>query len=433
MKPRMAVVFLVLSGMIVTAFVPTDALAWGSVTHAYFATELGYRWGYLNLQEVYGSSLPDMFNLMYGSPYRDYLWTQTHVEFMKYVNYCTRRSTKASGAGFASHNDVWGADYTAHHSAITNPGEGYVITKVNSLAPALVPQLVEILTAAGVPNAHALALQLAPGLAENFVETAVDVLIRRNEDAGAGFRLALAAQLRDPGIPFVLTRAYAKDLAQEFGISILEAAFVIVGTEIEYRNLMKLYGGIFTKSEDETIVLLAEQGATLAQMYLKAETGYDVVVPAEALVAFLRDVAIPLVEPDYGAEIAATLAYLEEEMDNHGFSSHSIFLAIGSERESDTPDDGIGRVPTIQNHPNPFRGETEIRYSLPEKTFIDLSIYSVEGRLIAALINREVAAGSHNARWEAKDLYGNPVAPGLYFLRFQAGESTETRRLILLK
>ena len=35
---------------------------------------------------MYGAMLPDMFNLMFDAPYQDYLWNETHYEFMKVVD-----------------------------------------------------------------------------------------------------------------------------------------------------------------------------------------------------------------------------------------------------------------------------------------------------------------------------------------------------------
>ncbi|UCF05802.1 MAG: T9SS type A sorting domain-containing protein [bacterium] len=406
--------------------IPASVLAWGAITHTYLAHELGNRWGFINLQEIYGATLPDMFNLMYGSPYKDYLWHQTHYEYMKVADKAYRRNTRAVAYGFTSHNDAWGADWTAHHGAITNPGEGYVITKVQLITPALVPQITAVLQAAGVPDAAIVAQALAPGLSENFVETAVDILVRRNEDPGAGYRLALAAQLRDFAVPILLIRAYVVGLSREFNMPFLAAVGLIAGAEKEYRDLMKFYGGIFTKSEEEAIDLLAEQGALLAQAFLKAETGYDVTVPVSDLADFLRNVAIPAVEPDYGIEIAATLDYLETAMPAHGFSSPGGFFLAGEEESSDMPE--ANRFNLAQNYPNPFNPTTVIGFTLSEPGPVKLTVYNVQGQEIAALVNRHLPAGDHSITWNAAG-----VPSGVYFCRLQAEGRTATRKMCLLR
>jgi hypothetical protein len=403
-----------------------DVKAWGAITHTYFAHELGKGPGYFNMQEIYGATLPDMFNLMYGSPYKDYLWAETHNEFMKVVAVSCGRSTEAFAYGFASHNDVWGADYTAHHSARTDPAEGYVITKSMMLVPVLKPQIVDILNAAGVPDAESIAEALALGLAENFVETAVDILVRRNEDAAAGYRLLLAAQLRDFRIPFKLVQAYAADLAAVSGMSIVESLQFLYGAEREYRELMTMYGLLFTRSESETIALLAEQGAALAETYLKTETGFDVVVPQDVIVAFLAGVAIPAVEGDYGAEIAATLSYLEAEMSVLGAGAPVFPLAGGEDPGAETP--GADGFALAQNYPNPFNPSTVIEYTLPEACRVRLAVYNAAGKQVDVLVDAFEREGGHSVQWNAAGL-----PSGIYFYRLQAGRLQVTRKMCLLR
>ncbi len=405
---------------------PSSLYSWGSITHTYLIDKIGYRWGYLNHQEIYGATLPDMFNLMYGSPYRDYLWTQTHIEFTKLTDLDGCRAIRAFFYGVGSHNDVWAADYTAHHDARTNPGEGYVRSKASVLVPVLKPQLTGVLSGAGVPNADALAEALAPGLAENFIETAVDLLIKRNEDPIAGFKLILASQVRHWRVPLLLVRAYARDFATEFGLSWIEASMILIGAEREYRDLMKLYGGIFIQDENSAIDLLAEQGAFLAEAYLKAATGYDVSVPPVMLATFLRDAAIPCVEPDYALEISATQTYIEEELASRGFGPGSLLFVLDEGEDPVTPRGS--RYHLGQNHPNPFNPTTVINYSLAEDSHVSLVVYNVLGQEVAVLIDGHQPAGDHSVTWNAQGL-----PSGIYFYRMKTDRFTATKKMCLLK
>jgi hypothetical protein len=409
----------------IVATLATGAGAWGSITHAHLANELGYRRGLPNAQEIYGSTLPDMFNLMYDSPYKDYLWTETHYGFMKVANRCSGRNLAAFAAGFVSHNDAWGADLTAHHDARTMPGIGYVIAKVNALVPVLKPQLVDLLNAAGVPGAEALADQLAPGLAENFVETAVDLLVRDNEDPLVGYRLAIAAQLRDYRIPYRIFGAYAADFADEFDIPLFEAAVILLCAEKEYRDFMRIYGYIFTLEMSQSVTMLSEWGAELAAELLKTETGMDIAVPPAMLEDFLYDAVLPLIEPDYSAEIAATLEYLEAEMAAHGFGAAASTIAANG--QSDESPDAAGFV-LHQNVPNPFNPRTTIHYTLPRAAHVRLAVYDVRGREVAVLVDGYRPAGTHDAAWNASG-----VPSGIYFCRITAGTFSATRKMCLLR
>lgn len=41
--------------------------------------------------------------------------------------------------------------------------------------------------------------------------------------------------------------------------------------------------------------------------------------------------------------------------------------------------------------------------------------------------------GDFDVRWEGGDAAGREVASGLYFVKFTAGKTTESRKLLLLK
>jgi hypothetical protein len=400
-----------------------DAHAWGSITHAYLAHQLGAETGLANAQEIYGSTLPDMFNLMDGSPYKDYLWTETHYNFMKVANRCRGRYLDAFAFGYASHNDAWGADLTAHHDARTGPGTGYVIAKVNELVPVLRPLLVDVLIAAGVPDAEDIADAAAPGLAENFVETAVDLLVRENEDPVIGYRLAIAAQLRDYRIPYRMFGAYAGDFAREFRIGIIDAATILLQEEHAYRELMRAYGLIFTRDISESAPQLARMGANLAADFLKAETGMDISIPPQILEDFLFDEVLPIIEPDYDDEIAATLTYLAGEIEAHGFGAST---ALAPSNDGDMPD--MLGFQLHQNVPNPFNPATTIVYTLPTGAQVLLAVYDVMGREIAVLVNEHRPGGTHEITWNAAGL-----PSGVYFCRITAGPFIATRKMCLLR
>jgi len=81
-----------------------------------------------------------------------------------------------------------------------------------------------------------------------------------------------------------------------------------------------------------------------------------------------------------------------------------------------------------QNYPNPFNPLTTIKYSLPKSDFVTIKIYNLAGQEIETLINRHQTSGEHQAKWIAE---GFPS--GIYFYRLQAGECSETKKLILQK
>jgi hypothetical protein len=86
------------------------------------------------------------------------------------------------------------------------------------------------------------------------------------------------------------------------------------------------------------------------------------------------------------------------------------------------------RVALDQNYPNPFNPSTTIRYSLPAKSSVQLRVFNMLGVEVAILANGEQEAGFHEVHFNAEGL-----ASGMYFYRLQAGTTTETRRLLLVR
>jgi hypothetical protein len=98
---------------------------------------------------------------------------------------------------------------------------------------------------------------------------------------------------------------------------------------------------------------------------------------------------------------------------------------------------GVAISPTayslFQNFPNPFNPNTTIRYSLPRKSHVTLSIYDITGRRIIRLIDSEKEAGLHSIEWTGLDEEGNQVESGVYFYRLIAGKQKISRKMILLR
>lgn len=81
-----------------------------------------------------------------------------------------------------------------------------------------------------------------------------------------------------------------------------------------------------------------------------------------------------------------------------------------------------------QNYPNPFNPSTNIRYSLPRAADVKISVYNVRGQLVETLVEGYRAAGEYQVTWNAANL-----AAGVYFYRFEAPGTAETRKMLLLK
>ena len=86
-----------------------------------------------------------------------------------------------------------------------------------------------------------------------------------------------------------------------------------------------------------------------------------------------------------------------------------------------------------QNYPNPFNPITTLRYNVPEKVIVKISIFDISGNPIKTLVNEIKSAGYYYARWDAVNDKGQSVSAGVYFCKIQAGNFVKTKKMILLK
>ena len=81
-----------------------------------------------------------------------------------------------------------------------------------------------------------------------------------------------------------------------------------------------------------------------------------------------------------------------------------------------------------QNYPNPFNPVTNIKYQIPKNSFVTLKVYDVMGREVRTLLNEVKASGSYSIDFNASDL-----SSGVYFYKIQAGEFSQTKKMMLIK
>lgn len=81
-----------------------------------------------------------------------------------------------------------------------------------------------------------------------------------------------------------------------------------------------------------------------------------------------------------------------------------------------------------QNHPNPFNPQTNIEFSIPQTSNVNLSVFDIMGRNVGTLTNGLLRVGNYRVSWNAEGL-----PSGIYFSRLQAGSTVLTRKMILLR
>lgn len=92
-------------------------------------------------------------------------------------------------------------------------------------------------------------------------------------------------------------------------------------------------------------------------------------------------------------------------------------------------------VPLVlhQNHPNPFNPSTVITYELPERCRAVLTVFTVRGRPVARLVDRDQEHGRHEVRWDGRDCRGNMLPSGVYWYRLSAGKAAVSKKMALIR
>jgi parallel beta-helix repeat protein len=97
----------------------------------------------------------------------------------------------------------------------------------------------------------------------------------------------------------------------------------------------------------------------------------------------------------------------------------------------------LAAVPTALrlegNYPNPFNPQTNIAYSTPREGRVELDIYDVSGRRIAALVDGVQGPGRHFVLWNGRSEDGEEMASGVYFVRLQFAREVQSRKIVLVR
>jgi hypothetical protein len=108
-------------------------------------------------------------------------------------------------------------------------------------------------------------------------------------------------------------------------------------------------------------------------------------------------------------------------------------LKEGSSGELRRAERAVASASLDRVYPNPFNPSIHLTYSLPADGRVRLHVFDVNGRLVRRLVSGEKQAGTHTAFWNAIDEKGAHVPSGVYFVKFQFGNASQTRKIVLLK
>ena len=116
-----------------------------------------------------------------------------------------------------------------------------------------------------------------------------------------------------------------------------------------------------------------------------------------------------------------------------------IFVADWGHFESYNVDDAVWVKPGTQTeqprefgmlnaYPNPFNQSSVVSYQLSANSNVNIKVYDITGREVARLVGGMKPAGQHQVVFD-----GSHLTSGVYFVRLEAGEFKQTRKILLIK
>jgi len=87
----------------------------------------------------------------------------------------------------------------------------------------------------------------------------------------------------------------------------------------------------------------------------------------------------------------------------------------------------------FQNYPNPFNSRTSIKYYLPQKTRVNVTIFDLLGRQVVILLNNVQNPGMQSVVWDGRNVAGATVATGLYIYTIELNQNTKSGKMLYLK
>ena len=83
--------------------------------------------------------------------------------------------------------------------------------------------------------------------------------------------------------------------------------------------------------------------------------------------------------------------------------------------------------------PNPFTGRTCIKYQVSMSGRTRITVFDVTGRTVRTLVDGMQKPGVYSTSWDARDGRSRTLARGVYFVRLQSPNYSESKKVVLAR
>lgn len=81
-----------------------------------------------------------------------------------------------------------------------------------------------------------------------------------------------------------------------------------------------------------------------------------------------------------------------------------------------------------QNYPNPFNPQTNIEFTIPVSSFVQLKVFNAAGKEVKELVNRQIDRGTYSINFDGTDL-----SSGVYFYKLITSDFISVKKMIMIK
>jgi hypothetical protein len=91
-----------------------------------------------------------------------------------------------------------------------------------------------------------------------------------------------------------------------------------------------------------------------------------------------------------------------------------------------------GVIPTefacYPNYPNPFNAQTSIRFDVPQRSRVQITVFNIMGQEVARPVDDVYAPGRYRVLFDARGL-----PSGMYLVKMSAADFTKISKMMLVK
>jgi hypothetical protein len=208
--------------------------------------------------------------------------------------------------------------------------------------------------------------------------------------------------------------------------TLVSPTFDLTGAQSAYLTYWRWYAEGGNSTDDEFAVDLSSDGGTnwvpLERVPDNAAAWNRVSVDLATLITLTDQVVVRFVACDLG-----TGGLVDAAIDDISLEAF-IPNTVGAPSEVISP---VFRLDPAR--PNPFSREVAVSFSLERAGMARVTVYDVQGRLVRTLLDGSQSSGPHHLVWNGQDERGATASSGIYFLRLEASDGRQVRKLIRLE